>query len=301
MALDNTISTTMQIRVKSETSPLEAVILGIAGDRPRVPHPNNPKIQEHTDKGTLPTEQGLIDNMNTFAKALEAHGVTVYRPKNIPNQDQIFTRDIGFVLGDTFVKANMQKDNRQVELEGIEHLIQQMPKVISPPDGATVEGGDVLVVHGKYIFVGMGERTNQKGIDFLKEHFGQEFEIHAFPLVVSDDPMKNILHLDCTFQPIGEKYAIFFEEGFAEKPTFLIDLFGEENLIKVTAQEMYDMFPNVFSIAPNIVAVDSAFTRLIGELEKRGLTVVPVEYREVSKLGGLLRCSTLPLRRNEGT
>jgi len=156
-----------------------------------------------------------------------------------------------------------------------------------------------VLIHGKYIFVGMGERTNQAGVDFLKEQFEPDFEVHAFPLVVSDSPMENILHLDCTFQPVGDKYAIFFEDGFAERPSFLIDLFGEENLIRVTAREMYDMFPNVFSIAPNTVVVDSDFKRLINELESRGLTVVPVEYREVSKLGGLLRCSTLPLRRKE--
>lgn len=298
MAIEQHIPTTIKLQVKSETSPLEAVILGVAKDRPSIPHPNNPKIQEHTDKGTLPTEQGLIDDMNTFKKTLESHGVTVYRPENIPNQDQIFTRDIGFVIGDTFVMASMQKKNRQVEQEGIQEFVKKMDKVIEPPQEATVEGGDVLV-HGKYIFVGLGERTNMEGVNFLKKHFEPEFEVIAFELVVSDDPMKNILHLDCTFQPVGDKYAIFFEDGFAARPDRLYEIFGEENLIKVSAQEMYDMFPNVFSISPEIVAVDSAFVRLIGELESRGLRVSPVKYREISKLGGLLRCSTLPLRRTE--
>ena len=298
METENTVSTSLKLQVRSETSPLETVVLGMAQDRPSLPHPNNPKIQEHSAKGTLPTEQGLINDMNTFEKVLKAEGITVYRPDNIPNQDQIFARDIGFVIGDTFVKARMHKENRRIELQGIQGLIDRMERVIEPPMDANVEGGDVLV-HGKYIFVGIGERTNQKGVDFLKEHFEPEFEVHALELVISDDPMKNILHLDCAFQPVGDKYAIFFEEGFAKRPDKLYEVFGEENLIKVTAQEMYDMFPNVFSISPSLVAVDSDFKRLIGELENRGLKVAPVEYREVSKLGGLLRCSTLPLRRRE--
>ena len=32
-------------------------------------------------------------------------------------------------------------------------------------------------------------------------------------------------------------------------------------------------------------------------LEEQGITVEPVPYREISQMGGLLRCSTLPLVR----
>ena len=56
---------------------------------------------------------------------------------------------------------------------------------------------------------------------------------------------------------------------------------------------------NVFSIAPDVVVTEEHFTRLNKHLrEKWGMTVETVPYREISKMGGLLRCSTLPLRRD---
>lgn len=289
------MTNSIKIAVQNETGTLQAVILGIAQDRPQIPHPNNPKIQEHTDKGTLPKESALVANVLTFEEALKKHGVQVYRPKNIPHQDQIFARDIGFVIDNTFVQASMQKENRQVELEGIQHIVAQLDKVVNPPDDATVEGGDVLV-HGEYIFVGLSERTNEAGVEFLSQTFPYK-KVIPLEVTVTGEPMSHILHLDCAFQPVGDKYAILFEEGFVHPPVAIYEAFGEENIIKVNAQEMYDMMPNVFSISPTVVVVDSTFTRLIKELEARGITVEPVQYREVSKLGGLLRCSTLPLRR----
>ena len=57
------------------------------------------------------------------------------------------------------------------------------------------------------------------------------------------------------------------------------------------------MFPNIFSVGPNDVIVEKGFTRLIQELENRGINCHKVKYSETSKLSGLLRCSTLPLFR----
>ena len=57
-------------------------------------------------------------------------------------------------------------------------------------------------------------------------------------------------------------------------------------------------FLNIFSIAEDIVVVEEHFTRLKAWLEEQGITVETVPYREISKMGGLLRCSTLPLVRD---
>jgi N-dimethylarginine dimethylaminohydrolase len=287
----------IKLHIQNETARLHSVVLGKAEDRQKVPHQNNPKIVEAVKLGTVPTEEGLCADIRTFEKVLTDHGVTVYRPNNISGQDQIFTRDIGFVIGDTFVRANMKKDNRKIEINGINHLIEQMCKVVTPPANATVEGGDVIV-HNGYLFVGLGERTNEAGAKFLQEQFGKTHKVVPIPVTVTDDPMTNVLHLDCAFQPVGGKYAIIYEDGFIQKPQLIYDIFGEENLIKVSSKEMYDMFPNIFSISSNLVAVDAAFGRLIDELKAKGIGVAEVNYREVSKLGGLLRCSTLPLCRD---
>lgn len=58
------------------------------------------------------------------------------------------------------------------------------------------------------------------------------------------------------------------------------------------------MFANVFSVSKNVVVSEKGFTRLNDHMKNKwGLTVEEVPYFEISKMGGLLRCSTLPLVR----
>ncbi|MHA7101061.1 dimethylarginine dimethylaminohydrolase family protein [Roseivirga pacifica] len=286
----------IHLHIANETNQLKAVVLGIGTDQGK-PYDINPVAKMHKEEGTYPTEDDVIAEIATVETALKAEGVTVFRPKNMPNQKQIFTRDIGFVIDDKFVVANMKEPVRKAEIEGIQHVLDQLDpdSIIEVPESATIEGGDVLV-HHDHVFVGISKRTNKAGFEFLKATFPDK-QVIGLNVVVSDDPKKNILHLDCAFQPVGDKYAIIYEDGFQEKPQSIYDLFGEENLIKVNQQQMNRMFPNVFSVSPKKVLVEEGFTTLIDALESRNIRCIKVKYAETSKLSGLLRCSTLPLIR----
>ena len=76
-----------------------------------------------------------------------------------------------------------------------------------------------------------------------------------------------------------------------------MSIFGAENVFIITREEMYEMNPNVFSLSPTKVIIDKTFDRLKQWLHKRNIETVEVPYRGVSRLGGLLRCTTLPLYR----
>jgi len=54
---------------------------------------------------------------------------------------------------------------------------------------------------------------------------------------------------------------------------------------------------NVFVISPEVVVSNKGFKRLNKWLEEKGILVEKVDYSDVSKMSGLLRCSTLPLYR----
>jgi N-dimethylarginine dimethylaminohydrolase len=77
----------------------------------------------------------------------------------------------------------------------------------------------------------------------------------------------------------------------------IYDIFSEKQLIEVSQEEMYQMVPNVFSIHPEKVVIEQQFDRLAIELRKRNIEPISIEYGHVSRLGGLLRCSTCPLER----
>ncbi len=100
--------------------------------------------------------------------------------------------------------------------------------------------------------------------------------------------------------PVGDGKAIIYRDGFANESDYnqLVEMFGQQNVFEITQEEMYSMNTNVFSISPSVVVSEQHFMRLNEHLENNwGLKVERVPYYEISKMGGLLRCSTLPLIR----
>ena len=286
----------IQLFVNDVTAPLEAVVLGI-GDELGPQLDINPVSKHHIERGTYPTEASIKKEIATLETVLKAQGITVYRPEVLKDVDQIFTRDIGFVIEDKFVVANMMETVRQIELPAIQYLLDQInpEHILGPPAAARIEGGDVIL-HGDYIFVGISLRSNTAGYEYLRRAFPHK-KVHPLPLVTSDDPAEHVLHLDCTFQPVGKSHAIIYRNGFKSPPEILYQLFPKDKLIEVALEQKTKMFPNIFSIAPDKVIIERTFGWLKEALEKRGFTVFEVDYTETSKLSGLLRCSTLPLRR----
>lgn len=288
----------MTTNINSETGKLNTVILGIANDQGKALHQNNPKHAAIAQQGGEPKEPVLIKEVEGFRQVLEENGVEVLRPANIPDQDQIFCRDIGFGIDNHFFLSNMGEDNRQPEVKAIASITNRMQNVHSAPDDVIIEGGDVLIWK-EHVLVGLGKRTNEQGVEFLQKTLGDTKKVIGFPLVVTNEANTNILHLDCAFQPVGDKYGLIYKDGFISRPDAIYDIFGEENLIEVTQEEMYHMFPNVFSIHPELVVIEKSFERLAQELAKRSIKSVKTDYGNVSKLGGLLRCSTCPINRDD--
>ena len=302
----------MKVNVPNETNRLQAVILGTAthnGPTPKLEEAYDPKSAEHIKAGTYPLEADMVAEMNAFEQVLKKYNVTVYRPQIIENCNQIFTRDIGFVIDDIFIKANILPD-RENEYQAIEYIVNQInpQKVITPPAEVHIEGGDVMPWN-QHIFNGtykgndykdqITARTNMAGVEFIKKLFPHK-KVKEFDLVKSKTEARdNALHLDCCFQPVGKNKAIIYKDGFRSQADYqyLVDIFGEENLFHINRNEMYDMNSNVFSIAPNVVVSEKNFTRLNNWLRSQGITVEEIPYAEIAKQEGLLRCSTLPLIR----
>ena len=290
----------LKLRVTNETDRLKAVILGTAvsnGATPTLEEAYDPKSAEHIKAGTYPIEKDMVAEMDAFAAVLQKYGVQVYRPEIIRDCNQIFTRDIGFVIDDVFIKANILPD-RQAEFQAIEYIVKQMnpDKVVTPPEEVHIEGGDVMPWN-EHIFIGtykgddykeqVTARTNMAGVAFIQKLFPHK-KVKEFDLVKSKTEARdNALHLDCCFQPVGKNDY-----------QYLVDIFGAENLFHIEREEMYEMNSNVFSISPEVVVSEKHFTRLNAWLRAQGFTVEEIPYSEISKQEGLLRCSTLPLLRD---
>ena len=115
----------LSLNVKNETSRLRAVVLGTAisnGPTPKVEEAYDPKSLEHIIAGTYPVETDMVAEMEAFNAVFQKYNVEVYRPEIIENYNQIFSRDIGFVIDDIFIKANILPD-RERELDAIQYIL----------------------------------------------------------------------------------------------------------------------------------------------------------------------------------
>ncbi len=303
----------IQLNVKNETSRLRAVVLGTAesvGPTPKLEDAYDPKSASHIKAGTYPIEADMVREMEAVAAVFKKYDVKVYRPEIIQDYNQIFARDIGFVIDDIFIKANILPD-RDGEIEAIKYVLDQISpdKIIQFPEEAHVEGGDVMP-WGDYILVGtyreddyadyITARTNMAAVKHLEETFPNK-TVKSFNLRKSNTVARdNALHLDCCFQPIGTDKCIIHKEGFLEEEEYqwLVDFFGKENCFHITKDEMYHMNSNVFSISEKVIISERNFTRLNARLREQGFTVEEVPYAEIAKQEGLLRCSTMPLIRD---
>ena len=303
----------MKLNIKNETGLLKSVVLGqpqSLGAVPTLEESYDAKSYDTIQKGIYPTEENVINEMMAFEQVLRKHNVQVYRPEIIEDYNQVFARDVAFVIEDKMIISNVIAD-RADEQEAYRKIFEKVKwrDIINLPDTAHIEGGDVIV-WDDFIFIGTcfsedyrnfkTARTNEYAINILKEYFPKK-RILDFELKKNDrEPYKGILHLDCTFNPVGTDKCIIYKDGFVDETDYrlILDIFGEENCFHVTHEEMFEMYPNIFSISPEIVVSDKAFTRMNNHLRNEwGMTVEEISYREISKMGGLLRCSTMPLVR----
>ena len=302
----------LKLNIKNETSRLRAVVLGIAknnGPVPKVEDCYDPKSIQHVLAGTYPKEGDMDLEMEAVASILEKYNVEVFRPEIIKNYNQIFSRDIAFVIDNKLVRANILPDRDQ-EIAALKHVISKIDSknIIELPQECHVEGGDVMPWN-EYIFVGTysGEdysdyitaRTNIDAVIALQELFPEK-TVKSFELRKNNtDPKENALHLDCCFQPIGKDKAILHKNGFLVEKEYewLLNFFGKENVFEIDKDEMFNMNSNIFSISEDVIISEKNFTRLNSWLRSNGFTVEEVAYAEIAKQEGLLRCSTMPLIR----
>jgi len=303
----------IKLNVQDETSRLRAVVLGTAksnGPTPKLEDAYDPKSIEHIKSGTYPLEKDMVLEMEALNSVFKKYDVKVYRPNVIKNYNQIFSRDIAFVVEDKLIKSNILPD-REKEIDAIQYVLDDIDQtnIIETSHDVHFEGGDVMLWNN-HIFIGtykgddyknyITARTNMKGVNFIKSLFPNKI-VKEFDLVKSNTiARENALHLDCCFQPVGKNKAIIHKEGFGNEVDYkyLVDLFGMDNLFHITKDEMYQMYSNVFSISNEVVVSEQNFTRLNNWLRAQGFIVEEIPYAEIAKQEGLLRCSTMPLIRD---
>jgi N-dimethylarginine dimethylaminohydrolase len=295
------------ISIQNEFSNLQRVIVGLGApylrDKGKVSAEimEFPFIPDTARKAevlalTYPTEADLLQEYAGYVATLEKHGVEVLfaDPEVAYSFDYTCPRDIGFVIGDTFFIANMAVQSRTDEIETIKQHLQHIGpgEIVRPPDGSLLEGGDVIVLDPHTVLVGINQRSNQSGFEFLKEYLAP-FGTAVIPVQHSQ------LHLDCCLNPLGMGHMLIHPESLQGNDEATWELLKNYEWIQLDATEREHLATNILSIDPVTVIARShpACARVNNALKELGYSVETIDFDGVPATGGSFRCASLALKR----
>ena len=230
-----------------------------------------------------------LSQHKAFETALRKERVEVIKLPPKKNQpEQVFTRDIGFTIGETLFISEMANPIRQGEEDVLVQWMNehQLPyrKLTSYP----VEGGDVLV-DGKRIFIGISDRTSIEAVEALQNEL-PNYEVFPVPF----NP--KYLHLDCVFNILSPQDALIYPAALDSE--VIEKLSSMYNLIEVSEEEQFTMGTNVLSIGRNRVFSLPCNQNVNHQLRKHGDKVIEVDLSEIIKSGGSFRCCSMPVLRS---
>jgi N-dimethylarginine dimethylaminohydrolase len=201
--------------------------------------------------------------------------------------EQVFTRDIGFTLGNQTFVSEMASSIRQGEESVLQKWLDTHQVPFQKLSQNHIEGGDVII-DGKTIYIGLSHRTSQSAIEKLQTDL-PNYEI----IIVPFDP--KYLHLDCVFNILSPTEALIFPEALeAETVNFLASRY---KLINVSKEEQFTMGTNVLSIGNKKVFSLPMNHQVNEEIRRHGYEVIEVDFSEIIKSGGSFRCCTMPITR----
>lgn len=224
---------------------------------------------------------------DSFLQLLQGEGIEVeLLPPVAHLPEQVFTRDIGFVIGERAFLSNMYHPIRQQETREVETFWEERGLTFQRLQ-SHIEGGDLFVDDGT-IWLGVGGRTLREAATELQSRLPER---EVVPIEMRAD----YLHLDCVFNVVAPEIALVYREAIP--PMLLERLKRRYELVAVTEHEQFCLGTNMLSLGEGKVVSQTQNQRINETLLRLGLDVLEVDISEIIKSGGAFRCMTFPLRR----
>jgi len=144
-----------------------------------------------------------------------------------PLPNLFFTRDAAMVINEHAILSSMATDIRNDETIIMRYIFRHHPELNCEDkymldssnlnkQGATFEGGDILILREDTLAIGMSQRTSTKGIDYLVDHFKKEGHVKNI-FVVLLPSHRAWIHLDMVFTMIDTDKAVIFPDLINER------------------------------------------------------------------------------------
>lgn len=245
------------------------------------------ETQEHFKKEGIHIERALEQHAE-FVRILQENNIDVILlPYHKKYPEQVFTRDVGFTLGQTIFVAKMATEIRSGEENILKQWLEDEEISYYNLIEERIEGGDV-VIDQNTIYVGLSNRTDEKAVEQLQRLLNN-FKVIPIPF------KEKYLHLDCIFNIVSPEVALIYSNAVTQKE---IDFFAARyDLIEVSEEEQFQLGTNVLSIGNKRILSLPVNVNVNKQLRDRGFQVIEVDITEIIKSGGSFRCCTLPILR----
>lgn len=227
-----------------------------------------------------------INQYNNLVNLLLEHKVQIFFLDLNHSAEQVFARDIGFVIEDILFISNMAAPERQSETQGLIALAQKH-KIKYHVMANQAEGGDIMV-HDDKVIMGQGERTKKEAVEEI-ECILTLYNKHYEMITVNFDISK--IHLDCVFN-IVDNDTCFLSSG-VYGPQSLTKHFAK--VIEIPDEDLPSLAPNVVTLGNHTVLCSSKnFSDIV---QKNGYNSIFIDFSEIIKANGSLGCCILPILR----
>jgi N-dimethylarginine dimethylaminohydrolase len=229
----------------------------------------------------------LFHQYNNFVNLLTNLGIKVQFLDLTNSAEQVYTRDIGFVVRDIFFVSKLKSPERQSETEplmnfiktyNLKHYVMQNP----------IEGGDV-VIRDEVLFIGASDRTSLEAIKEVQQVLNENnVDIKAVPVAFD----RSKIHLDCVFNTLDRDNCLVTDYLY---DTEIIQKYIK-NCIKLDKTAADELGTNYVYLGERKLITNSKSTCTL--LKEIGFDPYYTDFSEIIKGSGSLGCSTLPILRH---
>ncbi len=209
-------------------------------------------------------------------------------PELADHPNSVFTRDVALSTPNGYVKLRMGLETRKGEEEWMATILESIEESCAGEikEPGTVEGGDIILA-GSVAFVGLSERTNERGAQQISDILqDMNYEVRTISVKGS------YLHLGGAMSAIGPERILCCSDVFPN------NFFKSFDVVEVPLCDFNPSVGNVICLGENEVIANSAENvGTIAELEKNGVMVHALDMSEFRKGAGGPTCLILPVER----
>jgi dimethylargininase len=233
----------------------------------------------HIERQPVDLELARAQWAGYVAALRDAGWETIEVPPAEECPDSAFVEDTVVMYGDRAVITRPGADERKPETSGTEMVLRGLGYDVVPIEApGTLDGGDVLK-HAGTVWVGLGGRTNQAGIDQLVSY------LEPYGAQVIAVPVEKVLHLKSAVTALPDGTVLGY-------PPLVDDQAVWPSFLEVPEEPG----AHVVLLGADTVLMSTSAPRTRALLEERGLQVVAVDIGEYEKLEGCVTCLSVRLR-----